>query len=93
MYYVEKNMINFKYTVISGLPQDVSARIKYLILLPFRRKGKFTVLAVSVRLSALNKYFRHNFLIIDFYFPWAEHFCELFSLDHPDLPSLDERLD
>ena len=26
VYYVEKNMINFKYTVISGLPQDVSAR-------------------------------------------------------------------
>ena len=56
-------MINFKYTVISGLPQDVSARIKYLILPPLRRKRKLTVLAVSACLSALNKYFRHIFLI------------------------------
>ena len=48
---------------------------------------------MSVCLSALNKYFRPIFLIIDFYFPWTEHLCELFSLDHPDLSSLDERLD
>ena len=62
-------MINFKYTVILGLPQDVSARIKYLILPPLRRKRKFTVLAVSVCLSAQNKFFVIFFSLLIFTSP------------------------
>ena len=90
---MEKNIINFKYTVISGLPQDVSARIKYLMLTLASKKKEIYCFS-CVRLSVRSKQiFRHIFLIIDFYFPWAEHLCELFSLDHPDLSSLDESLD